>query len=219
LNKLIRIVVALAVLTAALPARADYSPWSTYTGIPGTPNTTAVGSIQGESGMTPVSVSGIFWQSIQPVGQSGTWTVGVSGSVAVTGTFYQTTQPVSQSGNWSLTGPVTAGVTVSKVLTTASTNLTALKTTQGAFYGATLYNTTSSARYIHFYNSSSAVTVGTTVPYFTLGIPPNNDLVVSPSDIGRNFPSGIEYAVTTGYADTDATATAAGDVVGEVDYK
>ena len=70
------------------------------------------------SGIT-LPVSGTFWQTTQPVSQSGTWTVqpgntpnstawlvtGTGGTFPVTGTFWQTTQPVSwTSQSVSLTG-------------------------------------------------------------------------------------------------------------------
>jgi hypothetical protein len=45
-----------------------------------------------------IPVTGTFWQSVQPVSESGTWTVGINNFPAVqpvSGTFWQATQPVS----------------------------------------------------------------------------------------------------------------------------
>jgi hypothetical protein len=146
-------------------------------------------------------------------------------SGTATGTIVLSTLPFSatgtsavQSGTWT-TVPVTStsgGATVSKVLTTASTNLTALKTTAGQLYGYDLTNTSSGLRYLHFGNASGTVTVGTTSPYYTVPLPIGHD--VMSTDVGKKFTSGMEYWITAGSGDLDATATAAGDVVGEVDY-
>jgi hypothetical protein len=75
-------------------------------------------TVQGIASMTALKVdgsavtqpvSGSVAVSNFPIGflaaQSGTWTVGVSGSVAVTGTFWQATQPVSGTF-WQATQPV-----------------------------------------------------------------------------------------------------------------
>ena len=110
------------------------------------------------------------------------------------------------------------GSTVSKVLTTASTNLTALKVVAGSLFDIQLYNRSAAAEFAHFYNTTAAVTVGTTVPFFTIGVPAGGSFSWH-SDVGINFPAGMEYAVTTGNADTDATATAAGDITGTIGYK
>lgn len=61
--------------------------------------------------------------------QSGTWTVGVSGSVAVTGTFWQTTQPVSAASLPLPTGAATAAK--QPALGTAGTASTDVISVQG----------------------------------------------------------------------------------------
>jgi hypothetical protein len=67
-------------------------------------------SIQAVSGTVavsnfPSSFSVSNFPATQAVTQSGTWNVGVTGSVAVTGTFWQATQPVSGTF-WQATQPV-----------------------------------------------------------------------------------------------------------------
>jgi hypothetical protein len=115
-------------------------------------------------------------------------------------------------------GSSTAGVPITKILTTASTNLMAFTSNAYHFvYGYALTNPSASWAYLHFYNTGSA-TVGTTVPYYTIGIPPGQT-ITHDDHLGQVFPVGISWAITTGYADTDATATTAGQVVGEIDAK
>lgn len=97
-----------------------------------------------------------------PVAQQGTWTVEVSGSVAVTGAFWQTTQPVSQSGTWNV-GTVTTVATVSAVTAItdalpAGTNL--LGSIAVADQVAGLFNGTTpvTVQYANFATSSSGTT-------------------------------------------------------------
>lgn len=108
-----------------------------------------------------------------------------------------------------------AGLSVSKVLSAASTNATSIKASSGRFYGAVLANTSAAFKYFRVYNLATAPTVGTSVPMFVVALPPNsltNVVLTAPIGMG----TGIAYAITGAAADLDATAVAANDVVGTV---
>lgn len=82
--------------------------------------------------------------------------------------------------------------------------------------GYSLTNTTASFKYFRFYNKATAPTSGES-PTFIIGLPPN-------STTERNLPGGqamtlgLGIACTGGVADTDATVTAANDVIGVINY-
>ena len=78
-------------------------------------------------------------------------------------------------------------------------------------------NTTASWQYVKLHNSATAPTAGAGV-VMTIGIPPNgaNNMPVGAGSIG--FSAGIGRTIVTGSADTDATATTAGAVVGDLFY-
>jgi hypothetical protein len=85
--------------------------------------------------------------------------------------------------------------------------------------GGVVTNTSTGTRYVKFYNADADdVTVGTTVPDFTIGIPGNSsDDIMAMLGIGGNgcvaFSTGITVAATTAAADNDTGAPGAGDVI------
>ncbi len=107
----------------------------------------------------------------------------------------------------------TGAMTGHHIVTTASTNVAQIKATAGRVYGWCLSNTTASWRYVKLHNVASA-TAGSGVVQ-TIGIPPNDKAVCS-FPHGIAFSTAISRSVVTGAADTDATATAANDVVGDI---
>lgn len=98
-----------------------------------------------------------------------------------------------------------------------------IKGTAGCVYGMWVTNTATSTRWIKFYNATAAnVTVGTTTPVITWGIPGNSSDDVSGlfgSGNGIFFDTAISVAATTGVADNDTGAPAANDVIINVFYK
>lgn len=85
-------------------------------------------------------------------------------------------------------------------------------------------NTATSTRFLKFYNATAAnVTVGTTTPVITIGIPGNTADDVSGS-LGINngclaFGTAISAAATTGVADNDTGAPGANEVIVMVGYR
>jgi hypothetical protein len=115
--------------------------------------------------------------------------------------------------------PATSGgPTLSRVKSAASTNATNLKASAGQVYGWALFNTTSSAKFLKFYNKASSPTVGTDTPVMTIPIPANGGTNIEFS-MGMPFGTGIAYAITGAVGDSDTTSTAADDVHGTILYK
>lgn len=109
------------------------------------------------------------------------------------------------------------GTNAATVLSAASTNATVVKNTAGRVYGYQLANTTTSWRYLKLFNTTTAPVVGTTVPLYTVPIPPGTT-----SDLTQTVPlshsAGISYSITANPADIDTTAVGAGDVVGYIAF-
>jgi hypothetical protein len=146
------------------------------------------------------------------------WT---SGTVNATVMFSEDQLPSIQNsnitGSVSLATKVGGGATIAKVATTASTNATLVKATQGCITSIALSNTTAALKYLKLYSKATAPVVGTDVPIFTLAIPANGNLVWD-TPMGMTIATGIGYGITGAVAEADTTATAANDVVGVICY-
>jgi hypothetical protein len=99
-----------------------------------------------------------------------------------------------------------------------------VKATAGTVYGAWITNTATTTRFVKFYNATAAnVTVGSTTPVITIGIPGNSSDDVSGvfnvGGQGIKFDTAICVAATTGVADNDTGAPAANDVICNVFFK
>lgn len=119
------------------------------------------------------------------------------------------TQPVSgtvtaNQGTW-------ATPTASILNSTASTNGTVVKASAGTLYNITASNTNAAVRYLKLYNSAT-VTVGTTTVALTIPIPAGGTVTVPFGALGMRFGTGICISTTTGAADNDTGAVAAGEV-------
>lgn len=104
-----------------------------------------------------------------------------------------------------------------RVTAAATTNATSVKASAGRLYGLHLCNLAAAVRFVKFYNKASAPTVGTDTPVATYPLPTGTRLDVDLLS-GISFSTGIAYAITGAVADTDTTAIAANDVVGELLY-
>lgn len=94
-----------------------------------------------------------------------------------------------------------------------------IKGSAGKLYGYYFYNSNASARFLKFYNATAAnVTVGSTTPVLTLGLPATSAGHVEFTN-GIPFSTAMTAAATTGVADADTGAPSANDVVVNVFYK
>lgn len=111
----------------------------------------------------------------------------------------------------------TGAATPRHIVSAASTNATNVKNAAGRLIGYQFINNATAVRYVKLHNSSTAPTAGAGV-FMTIGIPPNGGKAEVTCEGGVGFSAGIGYTIVTGAADSDATAVAANDVVGELFY-
>lgn len=110
------------------------------------------------------------------------------------------------------------GWTTHKLLSAATTNATALKTTPGQVGGWYIFNANAATRYVKLYNKASSPTVGTDTPVWVIAVPAGGAANMEWTN-GLAFPIGIAYATTTGIADADTAAVAANDLAINLAYK
>jgi phosphohistidine swiveling domain-containing protein len=157
--------------------------------------------------------------------QDGGNTISVDGTVAATQSGTWTVQP----GNTPNTSPwlvndrpdTTGGLSMSKLISAASTNSTNVKASAGQLYAIEVFNTNANPRYFKLYNKASAPTIGTDTPVKTITLPGRAEGagVVINWDKGLAFSLGIGFGLTTGVADADTGAVAASEIVVNVNYK
>jgi hypothetical protein len=112
------------------------------------------------------------------------------------------------------------GLSVSRVISGASTNATVAKASAGQVYGWYCSNTNDSPRYVKLYNTSSSPTVGTDTPTHTILVPGNSGSGCTATfPHGIAFSTGISYAITAVAADNDTTAVAANEIIVHIHYK
>lgn len=164
-----------------------------------------------------------------------TWTIGmfrvedyVPVQVSLTSTRQQSLQnslvvsgTVANSSSSSLIGDVgrqyranaTGAASMAKLIAANTTNPTVVKASAGRLLGWELANTTASWVYVKLHNIATAPTAGSTAVAEVIAIPPNgvNNFTL---EGGMGFATGIAFTTVTGSADADATAVAAGAIVG-----
>lgn len=130
----------------------------------------------------------------------------------------------------SLTAPVptagaTGGATTSHLVTAATANATVVKASAGTLYAVQLANfDTSNPLCLHLYDVASAPTAGAGTIKKCLVVPAAASaslpsvLVHSFGPTGLAFGTGISFTTTTGAADANSAAVAAGNVI-DLDYK
>lgn len=125
-------------------------------------------------------------------------------------------------GRVSLDPQTANGLSISRVISNASTNGTSVKASAGQVYTIIATNINAAVRYLKLYNKASAPTVGTDTPVLTIAIPGNAagaGIVIDTGGIGAEFATGIALALTTGAADSDTGAVAANEIICQLLYK
>ena len=107
-----------------------------------------------------------------------------------------------------------------KHISLASTNATVINPQQSKLYVVSAIGLTSTVRYLKFYDSPVAPTVGTDLPVFTIPVPANTQGagIVIPFNIPTDFSTGLSFAITSGSANGDTGAVGAGDVIVNLTY-
>jgi hypothetical protein len=106
------------------------------------------------------------------------------------------------------------GTTTQKVISVATTPTPALlKASLALLKQWELTNVAAYPVYVKFYNKATVGLLASDVPFLVIAVPAGG-VVRMPSGEGVAFSLGLSWVVTKLIADTDATAVAAGDIVG-----
>ena len=124
-------------------------------------------------------------------------------SVAISNTPGITPAPSSSSGF----------STYHSLVSSATTNATNVRNSQGCIGTCVLTNTSTTFKYVKFFNLAVAPTMGTSTPVIQFPVAPNSTLDVGTAFAGFRLGSGISYAITNGSALLDNTAVGAGEVL------
>lgn len=107
-----------------------------------------------------------------------------------------------------------------KLVAAATTNQTLVAAGPRVLVSIVAINVNAAVRYLKFYDQKVAPNAGTGTPARLFAIPGStagNGFVLAPM-LPMGFTNGIAFTMTTGSADTDATALTAGDVVLNLEY-
>lgn len=161
---------------------------------------------------------------------STTWTVGMVSATTFVAqdVAIQDVRPMSasipmpveilRSASQTVSGTVTAnqGTLVAptpvNINSAATTNATLVKATAGTLYNISASNINAAARYLKLYNKATAPVPGTDTPLLTILLPPGSTVDHDFGLVGHRFATGIGLAITTGAADSDTGAVAAGEI-------
>jgi hypothetical protein len=91
-------------------------------------------------------------------------------------------------------------------------------TSAATLTGFEIYNSAAAARFVKFFNKSSAPSMGTDTPLRTVQIPATSAVRIELVR-GKKFTAGLWVSVTVNASDTDNTAPAANDVIMSIDYQ
>ena len=166
-----------------------------------------------------LSVNAMKWFRIRATA----WTSGTQTWTMIPGTYATEPIPGAQiSGTQPVSGTVTATVTGGTVLpvtpttlftnSAATTNATLVKSTAGTLWSIAVSNTNAATRFLKLFNMTTAPTVGTSVPVFTVAVPSGGTVLVNGGSNGIRFATGISLAITGAAGDLDTTVIGAGDV-------
>lgn len=109
------------------------------------------------------------------------------------------------------------GATSSRVVSTASNNLTNLKASAGNIYEIDVFNVAAYTVFLKIYNKASAPVVASDTPIWTIPIEAGTGYSKSFA-FGKSCSAGIAYAIVKLQADTDNTNVVAGDLTGSIDW-
>lgn len=135
--------------------------------------------------------------------------LGTYATEPIPGAQVSATQPVS--GTVTANQGTLATPTANILNSAASTNGTVVKASAGTLYSITASNNNAAVRYLKLHNSTT-VTPGTTAVALIIPLPPGVVTSLNLGALGMRFGTGICLSITTGAADNDTGAVAAGEI-------
>lgn len=166
-----------------------------------------------------MAYNGSTWDAVRAGLGDGAGATGLLHNVGMlyNGSTYDRTRGDTTGLDTHVVPKTSGGLSVSHIVSAASTNATVVKASAGQLFGWYIYNSNASARKVAFHNSASTPTAGSSI-FFTVVIPPTSGANVEYTN-GIAFSSGIAVTMVTGLADSDSTAVAANDLVCNLFYK
>lgn len=121
----------------------------------------------------------------------------------------------------SMVPATSGGLTISSVIMSSGTNSTLVSSSPRQLYKIECFNNSANIGYLHTYNLSSAPTAGSSLVFDRFLVPGNatGSGLVSTTDIGVPYTTGLSYTFTGGITDADTTAVAAGAFIVNLYYK
>ena len=116
-------------------------------------------------------------------------------------------------GNVGINAVTTGGASFSHLVATNTTNATNIKNTAGKVLGYAISNTSATAFYLKFHNTTAVPTPGSGV-VLSLYVPVTSTITGQfAADIGLNFSTGIGITTTAAVADADTAIITAGSIL------
>ncbi len=201
-----------AAVSAAGALKVDGSAVTQPVSIATAPVLVAGSAIIGKVGIdqtTPGTTNGVQVNAALPAGTNSIGTVQPGNTANTTPWLVQPMPGTS------------GGLSISRVISAATTNATSVKASAGQVYSIYAHNVNAAVRFLKLYNKASAPTVGTDTPVLTLPIPGNAAGAGFVWDVpsGIAFGTGIALAITAVVTDADTTAVAANEIVVNLLYK
>lgn len=104
------------------------------------------------------------------------------------------------------------------VISISGNNAAVIKNFAGTVYGWTLFNAAGYKIYVKLYDKATTPNPASDTPKRTIGIQAGMPAPPLDYDGGLTFSSGIAMAIVQGSADSDNTAVAAGDCIGDINF-
>lgn len=112
------------------------------------------------------------------------------------------------------------GLSTKYISCTASTNATVVKASGGKIYAIKAFNNGAVAAFLKFYNKATAPSPGVDTVFDKFEIIAGNSGAgfIHEIELGQEYDTGIAFAVTSNFADSDNTAVSAGVISVSVLY-
>lgn len=136
-------------------------------------------------------------------------------------TVILSSNPTIAGGSVTLVPAASGGLTLSSVIMSSGTNSTLVSSVPRQVYKVECFNNSASIGYLHTYNLSSSPTAGSSLVFDRFLVPANASGagVISTTENGVPYTTGLSYTFTGGIADSDTTAVAASAFIVNIYYK
>ena len=110
--------------------------------------------------------------------------------------------------------PTTSDSNKFKIVSTAGTNATLVSASARVLRALYVYNQPAYSVFFKLYDKATAPVLASDVPFWTIPIPAASGFVIPASSWGIPVTTGLGFAITKAFSNTDTTAIAVEDCVG-----